>query len=73
MYSFNNQKLNAGKAHKWDKISIGIIKLCGKSIISINTRKVVFLDDWKKNDVVPIHQRDSKNYHQAFPCFQYSF
>ena len=35
--------LNASKAHRWDKISIKMIKLCGKTIadktnVSINTR-----------------------------------
>ena len=38
------KNLNASKAHGWDKISIRMIKLCGKTIaiktdISINARR----------------------------------
>ena len=51
-----------------DKISIRMVKLCGKAIIiplklifPSMLEEGVFLDDWKKNNVGPIHKRDSKN------------
>ena len=60
--------LNASKAHGWDKISIRMIKLYGKTIaipLKLIFRSMleegVFPDDWKKSNVVPIHKKDSKN------------
>ena len=60
--------LNVSKAHVWDKISIRMIKLCSKTIAmplklilwSI-LEEIVFPDDWKKNNIVPIHKRHSEN------------
>ena len=60
--------LNASKTHRWDKISIKMIKLCCKTIaipLKLIFRSMLeqgeFSDDWKKSNVVPIHKRDSKN------------
>ena len=62
------KNLNSSKVHGWDKIWIRMIKLCCKTIaipLKLMFRSVleegVFLDDWKKSNVVPIHKRDSKN------------
>ena len=62
------KSLNASKAHGWDKISIRMTKLCGKTIaipLKLIFRSIleesVFPDDWKKSNVVPIYERDSKN------------
>ena len=62
------KNLNGSKVHRWDKISIRLIKLCGKTIaipLKMIFRSMleegVFSDDWKKSNVVPIHKRDSKN------------
>ena len=62
------KSLNSSEAHGWDKISIRMIKLCGKTIaipLKLIFRSMleesVFPDDWKKSNVVPIHKRDSKN------------
>ena len=53
-----SKNLNTSKAHGWDKISIRMIKLCGK-IIAVPFRSMleegVFLNDWKKSNVVSIH------------------
>ena len=62
------KSLNASKAHGWDKMSIRMTKLCGKTIaipLKLIFRSIleesVFPDDWKKSNVVPIYKRDSKN------------
>ena len=62
------KNLNASKAHGWDKISIRMIKLCGKTIaipLKLIFRSMleecVFSDVWKKSNAVPIHKKDSKN------------
>ena len=62
------KNLNASKTHRWDKISIKMIKLCCKTIaipLKLIFRSMLeqgeFPDDWKKSNVVPIHKRDSKN------------
>ena len=41
--------------------SIGMIQLCGKAVVE--PLRILFLsfpDDWKKNNVVPIHKKESK-------------
>ena len=71
-YSNNNienimQNLDPNKAHGHDKISIRIIKICGKSICKllqlifsqcIDT--VSFPLEWKKANVVPVHKKGDK-------------
>ena len=59
------KNLNANKAHGWDKISIRMIKLCGKTIaipLKLVFRSMleegVLPDDWEKSSVVPIHKKD---------------
>ena len=59
------KNLNAYKTHGWDKISIRMIKLCGRTIaipLKLIFRSMleegVFPDDQKKSNVVPIHKRD---------------
>ena len=49
------KNLNASKAHGWDKISITMINLCGKTIailLKLIYRSILeegaFPDDWKK-------------------------
>ena len=58
---------NASKAHGWDKISIRMIKLGGKTIaiplkliFQSKLEEGVFPNHWEKNKV-PIHKRDSEN------------
>ena len=73
------KNLNASKAHGWDKFSIGMIKLCGKTItiplkliFRSMLEEVVFQDDWKKSNVIPIHKRNSKNLMKNYrPIFNY--
>ena len=62
------KSLNVSKAHGWDKISIRMIKLCGKTIaiaLKLIFRSMLeegaFPDDWKKSNLIPIPKRDSKN------------
>ena len=61
------KNLNASKAHGWDKISIRMIKLCGKTIaiplkliFQSMLEEGVFPDDSKKSNVVSVHKRYSK-------------
>ena len=61
------KNLNASTAHEWDKTSIRMMKLCGKTIaiplkmiFRSMLEKGVFSNDWKKSNVVSIHKRDSK-------------
>ena len=62
------KNLNASKARGWDKISIRMIKLCGK-IIALPLKLIfrsmleedVFSDSWKKSNAVPIHKGGSKD------------
>ena len=49
------KNLNASKAHGWDKISIKMIKLCGKTLATLlklifrpMLEEGLFSDDWKK-------------------------
>ena len=62
------KSLNAIKAHKHDDIPIRMLKLSQKSILKplklifenyLRTR--LFLDQWKKANVVPIHKKGDSN------------
>ena len=62
------KNLNVSKAHRWDKTSIRMIKLCGK-IIAIPLKLIfqsmqeegVFPDDWKKAISSNPREKTSKN------------
>ena len=56
------------KAHGWDQLSIRMITTCGDAItfpLKLMFKSIinegVFPDDWKKNNLVPIHKKDSEN------------
>ena len=60
--------LNPAKAHGYDDISIRMIKMCAVSIVvsliiiynkALTTS--VYLNIWKRRNVVPVHKKDSKN------------
>ena len=62
------KSLDANKAHGHDDISIRMLKLSQKSILKplklifenyLRTR--LFLDQWKKANVVPIHKKGDSN------------
>ena len=62
------KNLNVDKAHRWDQLSIRMIKTCGDSItfplkliFKSMINEGVFPDDWKKKNVVPYHKKKSKN------------
>ena len=62
------KNLNANKAHGWDDISIRMIQLCGKSIalpLKLFFKTILeegtFPEHWKNSNVVPIHNKESKN------------
>ena len=60
------KNLNVNKAHGWDHLSIIIIKACGNSIslpfiFKSMINEGVFPEDWKNSNVVPIHEKESKN------------
>ena len=62
------KNLIVDKAHGWDDLSIRIIKICSTSltlplelIFNSMPQKSVFPEDWKKNNAVPIHKKESKN------------
>ena len=53
------------KAHGWEQLSIRMIKTCGDSItfpLKLIFKSMVneglFLDDWKKSNVVPIYKKE---------------
>ena len=56
------------KAHGWDHLSIIMTKACGNSI-SLPLKLIfksminegVFPEDWKNSNLVPIHEKESKN------------
>ena len=59
--------LDINKAHGHDEISMGMLKLCDKSIITplsilfqncIDTR--TFPDTWRKSNIVPVHKKGDK-------------
>ena len=59
--------LDINMAHGHDEISIRMLKLCDKSIItplSILFQNCVdrrtFPDTWKKSNIVPVHKKDDK-------------
>ena len=61
------KNLNVDKAHGWEQLSIRMIKTCGDSItfpLKLIFKSMVneglFLDDWKKSNVVPIYKKESK-------------
>ena len=63
------KNLNPRKAHEWDNVSIRMIKLCGKSIakplkylFESSLTAGIFPEDWKKTNIIPVHQKESKNY-----------
>ena len=62
------RSLNSNKAHGWDGISTGMIKMCDKSItpplkIIFDTalKSGIYPDKWKRANVVPLHKKESKN------------
>ena len=62
------QNLNPNKAHGPDKISIRMIKICGKSlckplemIFKSCIIKGEFPSEWKKANVVPVHKKATSN------------
>ena len=62
------RSLNPNKAHGWDEISIRMIKLSDKSLVTplkiIFTnclRRGVFPGIWKCANVVPVHKKNEKN------------
>ena len=61
------QNLDSNKAHGHDKISIRMIKICGKSIcqtftayVSQRTDRGSFPLEWQKVNVVSVHQKGDK-------------
>ena len=61
------KSMNSNKSHGWDKLSIKMIKMCEtlvyplKLILKASIQKGVFLDYWKKTNVIRIHKKGSKN------------
>ena len=62
------QNLNPNKAHGPDKISIRMIKICGKSlckplemIFKPCIIKGEYPSEWKKANVVPVHKKATSN------------
>ena len=61
------QGLVSNKGHGHDGISIRILRLCGSSVINplsllFNNclRDGVFPNDWKKENVIPVHKKENK-------------
>ena len=59
------KNLNEDKAHGWDQLSVRMVKTCSeaitfvlKLILKSMINEGVFLDDWKKSNVVPIHRKE---------------
>ena len=61
------KNLNPNKSHGFDMITIRMIKICGESILK--PLELIFKScleigkfpiEWKKANVVPVHQRNSK-------------
>ena len=58
------RNLNPNKAHGWDGISARMIKICDESLRLIFEnclRQGIFLEPWKRANVVPVHKRNEKN------------
>ena len=53
--------LNYRKAHRYDNISIKIIKICNKFVTI--PLKIIFEESgiWKKGNIIPAHQKEDKN------------
>ena len=60
------QNLNPNKAHGQDKISICMIKICGKSLckpLEINFQSCIINGEYpalKKANIVPVHKKSDK-------------
>ena len=60
------QNLNPNKAHGQDKISICMIKICGKSLckpLEVNFQSCIINGEypaWKKANIVPVHKKSDK-------------
>ena len=61
--------LDQNKAHGHDEISIRMIKLCASSIlkplhlifrICLETESFPFPKEWKKANIIPVHEKDDK-------------
>ena len=59
------KNVNVNKAHGWDQLSIRMIKACVysislplKLIFKSMIQEGVFLEDWKKSNVVPINKKE---------------
>ena len=68
------KSLDPNKSHRWDNISIKMMKMCGeslalplKTIFEAALNDGVFPDDRRKGNIVPAHKKDLKtmliNYH----------
>ena len=62
------KSLNSNKSHGWDKLSIEMIKICGKTLVyplklifKASIEEGVFSGCWKRANVVPIHKKESEN------------
>ena len=67
------RSLNINKAHGHDNISIRMIKICDKAIVkplSIIYKNCIdngiFLDLWKKSNIVPVHKKGDKQLLQNY-------
>ena len=61
------KSLDPNKSHGWDNISIKMIKMCGESlalplkmIFEAALNNGAFADDWKKDNIVPVHKKNLK-------------
>ena len=61
--------LDPNKAHGHDKIKVRMLQLCGNSIckpLELIFQQVVesgsFLSAWKKGNIVPIHEKDDRQF-----------
>ena len=62
------RSLNPSKAHSWDDISARMIKICDHAIVprlrmifETCLAKGIFLQVWKQANVVPVHEKGTKN------------
>ena len=61
------QNLNSNKAHRYDNISIRMLKICGDTISKLLELifELAFVtgtypSDWKKSNIVPVNKKDDK-------------
>ena len=61
------RSLDRSKAHGWDDMSVSVVKICDSSIVrplcliyETCLHTGVFLDNWKKANVLPIHRKESR-------------